>query len=110
MTERWVKATNARLHGMEPAPSVWVEMSNARQIAPIDGDNLKSTARSRVTFPDGELWFDEPPEHFLPKKQYADARLFDAMVHIKSLGQFGDHGSVEIATKAIEEWKAALPK
>lgn len=100
MSERWVKAT-----ADDDRLETWVNMAEIRAIAPAGSGSKLYAGDHR-----DPVIFEEPPEHFLPRDQLANIRLFDALCQIKALDKYGDHGSIDIAQKAILQWIEAHPK
>lgn len=104
---RWVKATPARDKKMAgPLTPIWINIDLALSVQPITHPD--STAKSTVFMPGGDQWFEEEAEHFIARLDLAYFRLIDALAQIKALRQFGDHGAIDIAEKALERWRTDL--
>lgn len=77
-SERWVKATTHNDNVQ------WVNVALASVIGPLFRAD-RGNHGTWITFPGHaeDAHFKESPEHFLPKKDLAVFRMFDALVEIK---------------------------
>lgn len=100
MTDRWVRATSSDAPSDGP---IWINMGLITHMTSgPDGATL-------LFMMDGaDFGVMEPPEHFLPRPDLAYCRLVDALAQIKALRQFGEHGAIDIAEKALERWRTDL--